>query len=165
MVGWNHDKAMWKDKKCAVCTTVFTPKSGVHKFCSDSCRGKWKYVVGTHSTENQYKDISGNWKRYLARLQYVAGRKRDGLTTEVLMEIIEKQNYRCALSGLPLTCMMEKGKTFNTNVSVDRIEAGGEYTKENVQLVCRALNQWRSNTSIEDFVAFCKAVASHHDHR
>lgn len=163
MVGWNHVNAKWKEKKCAVCSTVFIPKSGVHKFCSDECRGKWKYITGTGSTKNQYKDISGNWPRYMSRLQHVAGRKRERLTTEVLLEILEKQNYKCALSGIPLTCNLEVGKTFPTNVSVDRIEAGKEYTKENVQLVCRALNHWRSDTPIEEFVAFCRAVASYHD--
>ena len=43
-----------KKKECAVCVTLYTPRSGVHKFCSDSCKGKWKYIVGRESTENQY---------------------------------------------------------------------------------------------------------------
>ena len=154
MVGWNHANAKWKEKKCAVCSTVFIPKSGVHKFCSTVCKGKWKYIVGTHSTENQYKAIDGNWDRYLARFQYVAGRKRTGLTAKVLKEILEEQDYRCALSGIPLTCHAKVGGHFPTNISVDRIEAGKEYTRENVQLVCRALNHWRSDTPIEEFVAF-----------
>lgn len=137
------------------------PKSGRHKFCSEACKGKWQYISGKASTENQYKSISGDWHRYLARLQYAGGRKRDLLTVDILVKILEKQNYLCALSGLPMTCQLEVGKKFNNNASVDRILAGKDYKEENVQLVCQALNRWRSDASLEDFIAFCKAVASY----
>lgn len=157
--GWNHDKANWKPKECVVCSTVFIPKSGVHKFCSEPCKGKWKYITGSASTANQYKEISGNWHRYLARLRYSAGRKRSYLDVEVLLRVLEKQNYRCALSGLPLTCQLEVGVKFPHNASVDRIVAGGPYTEENIQLVCRSLNSWRGDTELNEFIRMCKAVA------
>lgn len=160
MAGWNHDNANWKDKSCAVCGALFKPKSGVHKFCSDQCKGKWQYISGKVSTSSQYAEISGNWQRYLSRLQYVAGRKRENLNRDVLLKILERQDYKCALSGIPLTCKLEVGKKFNTNASVDRIEAGGPYSEDNVQLVCHALNHWRADTPIEEFVMFCKAVAA-----
>jgi len=158
MAGWHHDEANWKEKHCAVCSTLFKPKSGVHKFCSEQCKGKWQYITGTSSTENQYKKISGDWKRYCSRLLYYGGRKRDLLTQETLLKKLEEQNYKCALSGLPLTCTLEKGVKTGTNASVDRIEAGGPYTEDNIQMVCRSLNHWRADTSVEDFVAFCGAV-------
>lgn len=163
MAGWNHSDANWKDKTCVVCQETFTPKSGVQKLCSTRCRGKWKYISGKVTTESQYKNISGNWERYLTRLQYVGGRRRDKLSVEILLEILEKQNYRCALSGLELTCELEVGKNFPRNVSIDRIKAGGSYEKDNIQLVCKALNCWRSDTSIEEFVTFCRAVSNHFD--
>ena len=159
MVGWNHSNANWKDKSCAVCGTLFKPKSGVHKFCSEVCKGKWQYVSGRVTTASQYLSISGNWDRYLSRLTYVGGRKREKLSKEILFSILERQDYKCALSGIPLTCYLEVGKKFNTNASIDRIEAGGPYTEDNVQLVCHALNNWRSDTPIDEFVMFCKAVA------
>lgn len=161
MVGWNHDKANWKDKSCKVCGSLFTPKSGVHSFCSDSCKGKWKYTSGSTTTESQYKLISGNWGRYLSRLLYAAGRKKDCLTREDLLEILKKQDYKCALSGLPLTCQLEVGIKHPYNASVDRIKAGGSYSKENIQLVCRSLNSWRADTDLKEFIAICKAVALH----
>jgi hypothetical protein len=165
MAGWNHDNANWKPKNCAVCDKEFTPKSGVHKFCSEQCKGKWQYITGRASTKNQYKKISGNWRRYLSRLQYAAGRKRDKLSVDTLLEKLEEQDYKCALSGLPLTCHLEKGKKFPHNVSVDRVIPGGPYTKENIQLVCRALNSWRADTDMDEFVEMCRAVAKHFDKR
>ena len=161
--GWNHDNANWKPKTCVVCGGSFTPKSGVHKFCSSPCKGKWKYITGEGSTENQYKKISGNWVRYASRLLYFKGRKRDQLTREDILRQLEKQNYKCALTGKELTCVLQKGTVSKTNASIDRIIAGGPYTPENIQMVCKAVNLWRGNTPIAEFVDWCRAVVETHD--
>ena len=145
---------------CEICCTVVPKRTKTQRFCSDQCRGKWKYYSGKVSTDSQYKNISGNWHRYLPRLLYFNGRKRDKLTREILMNQLVKQNFKCALSGVDLTCFLEKGITHNTNASVDRIIAGGAYTADNIQIVCRALNAWRSNTSVEDFVEWCRLVVN-----
>ncbi len=168
MAGWNHDNANWKLKECKICKKEFKPRSGVHKFCSEKCKGKWQYHpdnIEKKDTVAQYKEISGNWNRYLARLLYYGGRKRDQLTREDLLNQLKKQHYRCALSGERLTCLLEKGTKFPTNVSVDRIQAGGQYTPDNIQLVCRALNHWRSDTSVEDFITWCSKVAEYNKSR
>ena len=163
MSGWHHENANWKQKACGVCGTAFTPKSGAHKFCSEKCKGKWQYISGRLSTENQYAEISGNWQRYVGRLLYYGGRKRDKLTTKILLDQLEKQNFMCALSGVPLTCILKKGVHTPTNASVDRIVAGGAYTADNIQIVCRALNHWRADTSVPDFVEWCRKVVQHHE--
>ena len=160
MVGWNHE-GTFKPKECVECGSVFKPKSGVHKFCCESCKGKNKYTLGYVSTESQYKEISGNWKRYLSRLLYVDGRKRSDLTQQDLLDLVEKQNYKCAISGIPLTCQLEKGKKFIFNASVDRVQAGGPYTIGNIQLVCKCLNSWRSDIPLEDFIEICRKVADY----
>lgn len=161
MAGWNHANADWKDKGCVVCGTTFKPRSGVHKFCSDPCKGKWQYLSGRVSTETQYKTISGNWKKYLQRL--AAQKNRGDLDVNMLLKLLETQNYKCALSGIALTCELKLGVKNNTNASIDRIEAGGPYTEDNIQLVCISLNRWRADTSIEDFVAICREVVKHQD--
>ncbi len=151
----------FKDKSCVVCGTLFKPRSGINKFCSTSCKGKWKYITGEVTTESQYRKISGNWSRYLSRLLYAAGRKRDNLTREILLNKLEKQNYKCALSGVQLTCVLTKGNKNWTNASVDRVEAGGSYTEDNIQLVCRGLNSWRSSIPVDEFIWWCKQVVDY----
>ena len=148
-------------KECVVCKNTFVPKSGINKFCSQECKGKWKYMTGQVTTKSQYEKISGNWSRYISRLLYAGGRKRDGLTRKQLLDKLKNQDYKCALSGIEMTCQLKKGVKFPYNVSIDRIEAGGPYSIDNIQLVCRALNSWRSDTSIEDFIKICRAVAKH----
>lgn len=155
-MGWNHE-GCFKEKLCAVCGTEFKPFSGVHKFCSEQCKGKWKYITGVFSTENQYKEISGNWRRYFCRLVN-RSRGRANLSVEDCLELLEEQDGLCALSGVELTCQLEKGTKFKTNASLDRIEAGGLYIKSNIQLVCTALNCWRSDTDLEEFKWWCKKV-------
>ena len=137
----------------------------MHKFCSDPCRGKWKYITGEQSTENQYRKISGNWARYCARLLYYGGRKRDKLTRQILLDKLEAQDYKCALTGVSLTCDLILGEDSLTNASVDRIVAGGPYTADNIQMVCKAVNQWRGAIPIDEFVEWCRRVVDHHTNR
>lgn len=158
MAGWNH-YGRFKEKPCQTCGNHFKPQSGNHNYCSVECG--FEPSRRPKRTGSQYQSISGDWKRYFSRLQYSAGRKRDKLTRDDLLDILEKQNYKCALSGVELTCQLEVGKRFWTNASVDRIEAGGSYTKDNVQLVCRGLNSWRSSIPVDEFIWWCEQVVNH----
>jgi hypothetical protein len=65
------------------------------------------------------------------------------------------------LSGIPLTCTLEVGKRFKTNASIDRIIAGESYSMGNIQLVCSALNSWRGDTDLKEFIWFCQKVTEH----
>ena len=75
--------------------------------------------------------------------------------------VLEDQNGLCALSGIELTCKLEKGTKFLTNASIDRIEAGGPYIKENIQLVCTVLNKWRGDTDLQEYIWWYKKVAEY----
>lgn len=163
--GWHHDLANWKSKKCTVCSTLFKPKSGVHKFCSEECKGKHKYIIGKVTTESQYKNISGNWNRYLSRLLYVNGKKRSSLTRETLLVLLEKQNYKCALSGEDLTCILDKSKVYYTNASVDQIVPNAGYTEDNIRLVQRKYNVMKWVQSDEELIESCKRIIEHNDRK
>jgi len=146
--------------KCLTCLSFFEPKRTTQKFCCAACKGKYKYLSGNLKTCDQYSYISGNWHRYLNRLTFKR-RREQGLTAEVLMKILVKQNYQCALTGKELTCILEVGNKCPTNASIDRIDAGGSYQEENVQLVCAAVNSFRNKISLPEFIAWCKAVTEH----
>ena len=163
MAGWNHANAKWATKLCGVCSTEFTPKSGAHKFCSEQCKGKWKYISGAMTTESQYRSISGNWRRYYIRLLQAKTRKVDGLTIEHLLRLHEQQKGLCALTKSLMTCELHNGEVCYTNASIDRIDAGGPYSPDNVQLVCRHVNSWRGIMPLDTFVAVCRAVVAAHD--
>lgn len=152
-------KELRPQKPCRVCGTLFFPHSGVHKHCSETCKGKWKYLNGEVTTKKQYEAISGNWSKYFDRL---LGKGRRGvLSRQDLLNILEEQRGLCALSGIPLTCTLLQGTKFPNNASIDRIEAGGSYAPSNVQLVCAALNGFRKDCTVTEFINYCTAVAEH----
>lgn len=133
------------------------------RFCSEECKGRAKYAnrIDSCTTEGQYLKISGNWNKYLLRLVHQHKRFKDGLTVEHLLDTLERQNRRCAISGVELTCILKKGEICKTNASIDRINAGGLYSPNNIQLVCRAVNSWRSNLTVEEFIEWCEKVVRH----
>jgi predicted nucleic acid-binding Zn ribbon protein len=153
-----------KQKACVVCGTLFTPSSGVHKFCSHECKGKWQYITERVTTKTQYLQISGNWDRYFSRLLQRAFR-RSKLSRDVLFAQLAKQDGKCALSGIPLTCQLQQGVRFKTNASIDRLKAGEEYSPENIQLVCAALNSWRGDTDLKEFIWYCAQVTKHQEQK
>lgn len=157
--GW-HGAECFKEKECVICNKLFKPKSGVHKFCSPECKGKWQYRPGgAGTTENQYKYISGNWRRYLGRTRGRLPERKFKFTVEYLLKMLEKQGRKCAISGVEMTCKLEKGKKFMTNASIDRINAGGTYDKDNIHLVCSAINSLKHDHGMEELIWWCKQVA------
>jgi hypothetical protein len=163
MSGWHHD-GCFKTKPCVVCGVEFRPSSGIHKFCSAKCKGKWPYITGLWSSENQYKNISGNWRKFFNRLRHRSYRK-DVVSVDELLNLLKKQNGLCALSGVPMTCELVLGKRSHTNASIDRIIPGGAYSIDNVQLVCSVLNRFRMDTQLEDYIEWCRRVATYHDQK
>lgn len=149
-----------KVKECKFCKENFIPKRNSQRYCSSICKTKNNQTSGSMSKKKQYERISGNWSKYLGRLISFHKRQQDGLTKQDLLDIYENQKGLCALSGIQLTCLLGEGK-IKTNASVDRINAGGPYIKENIQLVCGALNKFRDSTNAEEFIWWCKQVANY----
>ena len=79
------------------------------------------------------------------------------LTKEYLKELWNKQNGKCAVSGIEMTYSLCEGRT-PTNVSIDQINPNNGYTKGNIQLVCMAVNQIKSDLQMDDVYRFCKAI-------
>jgi hypothetical protein len=153
-------KPSHKSKVCPTCNTTFVATNNFHKYCSPSCR----IPTNSDSTEWQYKRVSGNWRRYFNRL-CARSFKREGLTVDMMVNLLEAQNGRCALSGVTLTCTLQKGVINRTNASIDRIDPKGAYTLDNVQLVCAVLNNFRVDTPLNEFIDWCRKVAEYAVHK
>jgi hypothetical protein len=146
----------YADKPCISCEAVFTPYSSQHKFCSTACKGKYKYLTGRVTTDGQYEKISGDWRRYLQRLLYSPGREQLDITD--LLRILDKQDYKCALTKEPLTCQLGNGMKFMTNASIDRIRPGEAYSLDNIRLVCRIANVMKWNMSDQELRIWCERI-------
>jgi hypothetical protein len=77
------------------------------------------------------------------------------ITPDDIYNTYIKQNKKCALSGLDLVF------SFNSELnsaSVDRINSKQNYTKDNIQIVHKTINQCKMDLSNDDFYKMCKYV-------
>jgi len=136
-----------RERVCPICNTAFSSGKLSKKFCSEECNSKADVAR-----------IQDNPRRYFQRALNPQ-RVQDGLTWQALLELLEKQDGKCALTGRTLTFDAGRGAV-DTNCSLDRIHAGGPYTIENVQLVCAAINGFRRNLPMDVFIDWCNAVST-----
>lgn len=67
-----------------------------------------------------------------------------------LLELIDRQEGRCAISGLRLQ-FDAKDADKELLCSLDRIDSSEHYTLENLQVVCRFVNRWKGADSDAEF--------------
>lgn len=84
------------------------------------------------------------------------------LTLDYLFQLWEQQSGICALSGINMTYTRFNGRT-HTNVSIDRIDPTKGYVKGNIQLVCMACNQIKSDMTDSQMYDFCKRIVNHYE--
>lgn len=59
--------------------------------------------------------------------------------------LLERQGHRCAITRLPL--LLDGEDDDECLPSLDRIDSDGHYAPENLQVVCRFVNRWKSDDS------------------
>ncbi len=79
-----------------------------------------------------------------------------------LITLMEKQDYRCALTGIPLQTSGEHTDDALLR-SPDRIDSNGHYEAGNLQLVCKFINQWKSDEDDEEFRRLLSLVRGNDD--
>ena len=139
---------------CCVCGNELLKYAGRGRpfvYCSDKCKR-----VGQIRATNKW--ISNNWERYFDTLCRLKNRKEQGLNSKILIEILERQNYKCALTGLELTCLRDPNKRYGTNASIDRIDSNLGYNIDNIHLVCADINIFKRDMTVDEFVDWCKRV-------
>jgi hypothetical protein len=78
---------------------------------------------------------------------------------EMLLKLKEKQNNKCAISGVELVWKHHsKNKT-----SIDRIDCDKGYTEDNIRLVTQQINYAMSNFEYDWFLDMCKNVVKHNN--
>lgn len=99
-----------------------------------------------------YKGVGYNWfSKYFER----NGKKRTGtITIQDAYCKLEEQNFKCALSGIPLEWSEQSG------MSIDRINSSKEYTLDNIQLVHKDVNIMKNAFDQTYFIEVCKLIAS-----
>src|SRR5210317_1067664 len=90
----SREDKMYK-KVCVVCEKKFNTNHPNYLCCSKKC-------TNINKVNRRYERENGNWEYYFKHL--LSKKENCKLTIDELLSILQKQNYKCALSGAPLTC-------------------------------------------------------------
>ena len=85
------------------------------------------------------------------------------LTSKFLYKLLEKQNFKCALTGeylLDENLNLDKPQE-ELNLSLDRINSNIGYLPNNVQWVTKQVNLSKSTLNNQEFLNLCKKVINH----
>jgi hypothetical protein len=111
----------------------------------------------------------------MARMAFTTAKQSNGQTVEravknkdvkfrneieledYITALIEAQEGMCALTELPLE-MDEKDGDKELICSLDRIDSNGHYERDNLQVVCRFINRWKSDSDNEEFRRLLKIL-------
>ena len=155
----------------------FSDKGIMKSLCQCSCGQK--QIVENRSLNNTLEgkmnhrttscgctrrvDIYAQYLRTIER-----GAKGRGLELSItatdIKELLEKQNHKCALSGLDI----QLSNTYNAqtknsvnDASIDRIDSSKGYTIDNIQWVNKYINFMKQDINQGDFINFCHIISNH----
>ena len=153
--------------------------SRIHWKCLCDC-GNYKSVATKHLTGNVIKSCgcrhflkgkeSNSWKgheeisgKYWSNI--INGAKSRNfdfsITIEDAWKRLLEQNRKCALSGVELKFNSFVNKCKDGNASLDRIDNTKGYALDNIQWVDKNINRIKMDMSEDEFVKWCKLVASY----
>jgi hypothetical protein len=130
-----------------------------HTYCRACCNIKQKAWQKKH---RGYRG-SGKLKRFadrklMQRLRkirtYANGRSECTLSDDFLLSLWEKQEGKCALSGIDM--VLETNNLFV--VSLDQINPGKGYAEGNVQLLTWAVNRAKGEIPLDQFITLCQQI-------
>lgn len=106
-----------------------------------------------NATYKGYKELSGT---LVARIKNKARTRgiffdTELLTSEYLYKLLEKQDFKCSLSGLEISIN-------DRTASLDRIDSSQGYVAENIQWVHRDVNQMKWQFSEDRFIEMCGRI-------
>ena len=78
------------------------------------------------------------------------------LTTEYIQDLLEKQNYCCAFTGIKLD--HKTGKNSLRLASIDRINSKKGYVKNNIQIVLNSMNKAKGESTDKQFYDLIKEI-------
>ena len=80
------------------------------------------------------------------------------ITPQDLIEIWEKQDGLCALSGVLMTLYRDGSGKKDLNVTIDRIDPEEWYVRYNIQLVCQRANIIKHTLSEDMLLWWCENI-------
>ena len=123
------------NKKCKSCSNKET----------DNCHRGW------------YKGIRISWfNKFKVSAEYRG--LEFNITMDDVAELIEKQIFKCALSGWDIS-FPETGVPQKCDASIDRVDSNKGYSIENIQITHKTINMIKNKYDNDFFIYVCKSVS------
>lgn len=138
--------------KCSCGTEKLVRKSGIIEGRSKACK---PCSTRLKAINPGYKDIRG------AQIWFIkhGAEKRNleyTLTGEYMWKLLEEQNFKCALTGIPIET--HKVRSSKITASLDRIDSSKGYIEGNVRWVHKRVNIMRMDMTDEELIQWCKLL-------
>lgn len=166
----------WKDGKllCHICGNYYPPeyfhvaggnkytiRDGRDKRCPECKKQQNKQARINYSKQDRLNKVLQ--ERWHSAKERAANKGIPfTITQQDLQDLWTQQQGLCNVSKIPMTFEVDKGRVF-TNVSLDQKNPGQGYTKDNIQLVCSAINQLKSNWDMDTVLYICKQVINNYE--
>ncbi len=110
-----------------------------------------------NSSWTGYKDISG---RYWENIKRSALKRKFSFEIGIteMWELYEKQNKKCAISGIDINFCRTKDRKWKQSASIDRIDSTKGYTINNVQWVHIDVNLMKMQLSTNELIWLCEKI-------
>lgn len=155
--------------KC-ICGNEFEARSGdlgrksEKSFCN-KCPKEIRISVkkkkkSTMLTNNVSKTLFEVWRR-----QAILRGIPFSLTPQQIDNILINQDFKCNLSGIPITLeisLSTKENRANNTASLDRIDSNKGYERGNIQFLHKTINIMKSNLDQDEFLNLCKMITNNH---
>lgn len=130
---------------------------------SCGCASGWFLTKSDHHSWTGVGDMSGY---YFGRLKRQARERNHefNVTPEYVWEVFQKQEGRCALTGIPLVFngLHQRLRGLRQTASLDRIDSKKGYIEGNVQWIYVTLNKMKNNLPEDEFIGLCRLIAARH---
>lgn len=130
--------------------SLHTKSCGCINKSTNKKHGLWK--GGNFLTGEQFSQI---------RCRARKGKLPFRISIDFIENLYIKQNFKCALSGIPIILNIENKRGSQNTASLDRIDSSKGYLKNNVQWVHKDINMMKQDHTDENFINWCKIVAKH----
>ncbi len=121
---------------------------------------QYRTSCGCEKINYSYKDITNEYWKSIIKGAKV--RNLDFIITpEQAYNLLEKQNFKCALSGMNITLKTPSKRREDKQLktaSLDRIDSKEGYTYNNIQWVHKDINRVKMDLDETQFQKFCKEV-------
>jgi len=163
-LGGKRDRLLYWECKCKCGNTTFVQAAKLNAGKIRSCGCIQKNQPSPN--RGGYKELS---QTYWSKMQMGAKHRNleFAITAQQAYELLEKQQFKCALSGVPIKLSakyyssFKNGRRTEQTASLDRIDSSKGYTIDNIQWLHKEVNFIKTDFSQNEIIDWCHKISDY----